>query len=341
MSTLPGDELKSKDNQDAVFINRGSDENTTSEESGFSAENFLSALDEVAVSFSEDLQADLISINSEMNMDIVRNFIGQVMQYKRHDQLLLFLTTPGGEAGAAYKIASFAHEQYKDGFSIVINDYCKSAGTICALGANELVISDKGELGPIDVQLGIKENDGFWEFHSGLEIDASFDTLNQKVLDMFVSQVDKFMGEWGGAVSLAMATKIATRLTVGVFAPLYTRFDPLDIGRVSRGMNIAMQYGLRLAESGGNLLEDEEQPHSLLRLTYGYPEHGFVIDRAEAKKLFKQVRAPNEWENMLADGLEYLVNTGFIIENKDRSVWFLSPPREDEGHEGDDHDEED
>ena len=39
----------------------------------------------------------------------------------------------------------------------------------------------------------------------------------------------------------------------------------------------------------------------------GYPDHGFVIDRAESKELFKNVRAPNENEKKLADHLQQII----------------------------------
>ena len=50
--------------------------------------------------------------------------------------VLLVLETYGGSADAAYKCARHLQDSYKK-FSVLVAGYCKSAGTIFAIGANE------------------------------------------------------------------------------------------------------------------------------------------------------------------------------------------------------------
>jgi ClpP class serine protease len=38
-----------------------------------------------------------------------------------------------------------------------VSGYCKSAGTLIALGANELAFGEHGELGPLDVQIAKRD----------------------------------------------------------------------------------------------------------------------------------------------------------------------------------------
>ena len=52
-------------------------------------------------------------------------------------------------------------------------------------------------------------------------------------------------------------------------------------------MRIASEYGERLGKE--NLVEG-----GLNRLVAAYPTHGFVIDRTEAKEIFKSVQKPSE-----------------------------------------------
>ena len=43
-------------------------------------------------------------------------------------------------------------------FIVLVSGYCKSAGTLVACGAHELVFSDAGEIGPIDIQMEKKDD---------------------------------------------------------------------------------------------------------------------------------------------------------------------------------------
>jgi ClpP class serine protease len=65
--------------------------------------------------------------------------------------LELFLLSPGGFADSAFKMARLCQRIVGEGrFSVLIPYYAKSAATILALGADELVMGAPSELGPID-----------------------------------------------------------------------------------------------------------------------------------------------------------------------------------------------
>lgn len=72
-------------------------------------------------------------------------------------------------------------------------------------------------------------------------------------------------------------------------------------------MNIAWSYGLRLVKEGKNITQD-----SVDRLVQYYPSHNFVIDRAEAGELFKEVKEPSTLEQSLSNslGLRAFLPTG-------------------------------
>jgi len=85
-------------------------------------------------------------------------------------------------------------------------------------------------------------------------------------------------------------------LTKALFGPISQQVDPLHVGEAFRSMNIAKAYGERLVESGKNLSAEK-----LDELISDYPSHGFVIDRIEAGKIFKNVREANAEEQALLD----------------------------------------
>ena len=96
--------------------------------------------------------------------------------------------------------------------------------------------------------------------------------------------------------------------------------DPLHIGEAARAMSIAGHYGQRLLLSSQNIGKKE-----LAYLLSEYPSHGFVIDRGEAERLFKNVRKPTEKENSLAELLGLKSRWPDILPTRDGlSFNFLS-----------------
>jgi hypothetical protein len=73
----------------------------------------------------------------------------------------LMLHTGGGDIDAAEKLISLVRKRVGDGkLRVVIPDFAKSAGTLMALGADCLIMSDTSELGPIDPQIVLADADG-------------------------------------------------------------------------------------------------------------------------------------------------------------------------------------
>ena len=170
--------------------------------------------------------------------------------------------------------------------------YCKSAGTLLALGARELVIADAGELGPLDVQMTRK--DEIFDTQSGLTAPAAVSTLNTRAFEAFEKFMLNFKLKAGPSVTTRAATDLATQLTCGLFAGIYQRIDPMHIGEAGRAMDIARKYG-QILMSGSRNFSDA----SLDKLVSEYPSHGFIIDRQEAKKIFEHVREPSNLEESL------------------------------------------
>jgi ClpP class serine protease len=97
-------------------------------------------------------QYDVFLYNGGIERSEDLRFIEFIADNKKHDALKLVLVTPGGNPDAAYKIARYIQSTYGD-FHCFVPGFCKSAGTLLAIGANELIFSPYGELGPLDVQL--------------------------------------------------------------------------------------------------------------------------------------------------------------------------------------------
>lgn len=206
------------------------------------------------------------------------------------------LVSEGGDPDSAYRISRLFQGSY-DKFTAIISGWCKSAGTLCALGAHELVFGDFGELGPLDIQYYKKDEIG--EMASGLVVREALSKLHTHAFDLFENSMLGITAKGGGQISFKVASDVAVRLAVGICEPLYKQIDPIVLGDLERGMTIAKAYGERLQIKGKNFRLDKLQA-----LVESYPSHGFVIDIREAETLFENVRPCNENEQELLVALE-------------------------------------
>jgi hypothetical protein len=170
-------------------------------------------------------------------------------------------------------------------FYVYIDTFCKSAGTILAIGADVLIMSDYGELGPIDAQ--IRKTDEVGERSSGLTPMDALSALDELATEHFFDLVKALRGgrDREMVFSTKMASEIASKITVGLFGNIYSQIDPMRLGEFNRVTRIALEYGSRLSHN--NL-----HPNKLRHLLSEYPAHNFVIDRKEAKEIFKLVEKP-------------------------------------------------
>ena len=73
----------------------------------------------------------------------------------------LLLHTGGGDIDAAEKLMSMLSDAAGTApLRVIVPDYAKSAGTLMALGANLIIMSDSSELGPIDPQIETQDSEG-------------------------------------------------------------------------------------------------------------------------------------------------------------------------------------
>ena len=93
------------------------------------------------------------------------------------------LHTVGGDIDATEKIVSMLRTRVGRGrLRVIVPDFAKSAGTLIALAADKIVMSDSSELGPIDPQFLKRDPDGNEQWHSVLNYLAAYRELNDRLL---------------------------------------------------------------------------------------------------------------------------------------------------------------
>lgn len=209
--------------------------------------------------------------------------------------IVLILTTSGGLANAAYRIARTLQNTFAR-FHLYVPAYCKSAGTLIALGAHELIIESVGELGPLDVQL--VQRDEIGQRKSGMVMRTAFEGLAQETLDVFDRIMMGIKVASQGSISFDTAARIASTIAPAVMSPVYAQINPEDLGNDLRDLHVATQYGKRLIVEGQNC-----KSGAVDHLVSGYPSHDFIIDRMEAENLFQRVNLPDESLALLTNEL--------------------------------------
>lgn len=244
------------------------------------------------------MNADFFLYNGPLERGADLEFIelvGHAQQRSNADKCALLLVTPGGNPDAAFKIGRYLQERYSH-LSVIVPGLCKSAGTLLAISAHELVYTPYGELGPLDVQMS--KEDKLLGLESGLNTGEAFRALEQRATDTFHKIWQDLLSMSNGVVSFQTASACATQMVGALFGPIFARIDAEEVGSRSRAMRIGEDYGIRLSLGGNNVKEK-----TLERLARSYPSHSFVIDFLEAQALFHRVRMANEEEAQLIASL--------------------------------------
>lgn len=198
--------------------------------------------------------------------------------HSRKPKVTVLISTPGGSADEAFRIMRLFQEKYKE-VHVVIIGACYSAGTLFALGADKIFMSDGATLGPLDVQ--IRKEDDVARMSGECYRRALYD-IGSSAQMIFAQNFSKLKLHRRLPLSTSTASKIATEIAVGLLSPITARIEPIKLGEMMRSQMIGASYGKRLMS---RCYRSEEIELILTNLTSGYPSHGTVIDFEESKKL--------------------------------------------------------
>ncbi len=237
---------------------------------------------ELALKLRKELDARIYIYNGLISEEGMTNLILCDEEENGPPNTLLILVTYGGWANAAYKIARYLQDT-SDIFYLSVPSYCKSAGTLLALGAHEIFMDTVSELGPLDVQL--LQRDEIGRRRSGMVIKTAFEGLADECVKLFENVLFNIKNNSRDNISFETASRIASDIVNGVMPSVYSQISPDSLGSDLRDLRIAQAYGERLSEISGN-----PKPGAVSHLVSRYPSHDFIIDRDEADELFEHVK---------------------------------------------------
>lgn len=222
-----------------------------------------------------------------ISMEGYRRICTQIKNNKKKDKVMLCLATYGGDPNAGFRIGRALQHHYDGNVTIYIPNICKSAGTLTVIAAKKVIMHNQGELGPLDIQL--RKDDELGVSNSGLDIFKTLETLEDRANLAFSKYLRSI--RFGQGISTKMSAEMATKLVDAIINPIAEQIDPMKIGEHQRANDIAYEYGKRLSKTSNSLKDNNTTLEKLIR---GYPTHGFVIDRKEAKTLFSCVESADK-----------------------------------------------
>jgi hypothetical protein len=230
---------------------------------------------------------------------------------QENEKVALVIDSPGGNPAAAYRLATFLRDRC-GGFVAVVPRWAKSAATLLALGADEIIVGEYGELGPLDMQLPDPQTD---ELASALNEYQSLYQLYEFAWSAFDDTMRRLRRRFQLTTTELMP--IAIRAAIGLTRPLLEDLDTVHYTYVSRELMLAHEYAIRLLR---HKYEEDEASDIADHLVGDYYDHGFVIDAEEAALIgLRTVKKPSANQgqilNEMATQLDGLTILGRIEES--------------------------
>lgn len=239
-------------------------------------------------------------------------FAARFAGLERGQSVALLLDSRGGDARCAYEIAKLLRK-HCGGFVAVVPRRAKSAATLICLGADEIILGEYGELGPLDVQVMDPDRE---EWISGLDEVQCLERLNAFALTAFDQAMFLLIKRTGMKVATLLPHVI--RLVTDMTEPMFQSVDVVRYTQMSRSLKVGEEYARRLMVSKYG----EEVANDIARkLVEKYPEHGFVIDRQEATEIgLNPMQATDEQIGIMEEIGENLRGLTAIGRMAERSV---------------------
>lgn len=181
-------------------------------------------------------------------------------------KLDLFIYSRGGASDVPWTLVSmFRQYCHKGSFSVLIPYRAHSAATVICLGADEIVMTKKAELGPIDATIT-----------RGPYNPTEGDTKER--LPVSVEDVTGYFS------LLARFGCERPNEKMEGFRELTRKVHPLALGAVNRLLDETKLVGLRLLNTRAKPFSEEENNHIIKQLSSEVYSHNHAINRTEAVK---------------------------------------------------------
>jgi hypothetical protein len=227
-------------------------------------------------------------VGSQVGWDAVR-FMRELLDSVGHVETIdLCLITRGGNILTPLRLISLLREFGKK-VNVLVPYMALSAGTLIALGADEIVMGAMGELGPVDPSVSNQFN----PILEAEDIQGQANTKPRPRIPISVEDVTSYLN---------FAKSNAALDSVGMaqaFTALTTRVHPLALGNILRNHNLIRHLAKALLLMHMNATADKDKIELIVKkLTEELFSHEYLITRDEASRIgLKAVKPSDKVEN--------------------------------------------
>lgn len=200
--------------------------------------------------------------------------------YAKNRTIDLVLDTLGGSLDSAYRTVLFL-SQFTSKLRVYVPRRAKSAGTLIAIGAQELYLAPFAELGPLDTQIHDPRNPT--EKVSALDCFQSVDYVRGFGIDTMKQALVALGKEMETGIPLSQLLNTAAAFANSCTESMLANVVALDFGGWGRTLEIGQRYIQYLLRRTG--YEDGKVKSISRRLVYAYTHHPFPIDIIEAQEI--------------------------------------------------------
>ena len=242
---------------------------------------------------------DRENVSTRIAPDVLPVLYRHLRLFKRPKRIDLFLYTRGGDVLTPWRMVHLIRE-FAPLFDVLIPFRAYSSGTLICLGADEIVMTKMGELGPIDPSV--------------INAFNPQDPQNPSArVPVNVEDVYSYL-----ALARELAGLSGEEHLAKVFTLLAERIHPLALGNVHRNYLLVRSLARRLLDLRHEPFSEERMRHIIDSLTEKLYAHNHMISRQEAAREIRlPVVFPSErleqllWELYEDFAAELLVNQPF------------------------------
>jgi hypothetical protein len=217
----------------------------------------------------------------------------------KDEPVALVLNSPGGSARCAYGLARILHRRC-GGFTAIVPDAAMSAATLLTLGADRILMGPDASLGPLDAQLLDIETE---TYGSVLNEVQALERLRAYALESVDETMQLLLGRTGKRVETLLPHVL--RFVTDSMQPLLNKIDVVHYNERARILKVGEEYAVRLLHRHHPPVSGRPDIARQIAsiLVESYPEHGFWIDREEAKKIGLPIAPPDEKLDAILEAL--------------------------------------
>jgi hypothetical protein len=254
--------------------------------------------------------------NSPIDMSMIRPFYEHLAQLDHAKGLDLMIHTNGGDGIVPWRLVSLIRD-FTDDFNVIIPYSCFSAGTLIALGANNIFMGKMGMMGPTDASVS--------NFFNPI--------INNQIVPISVEDVSAYISFVKDDFGITHEDELVEGLK-----SLTDKIHPLSLGNIKRQTSQSRMMAEKLLKLHYSIEQEHKIKDIVEKLTSKSYYHGHPINRKEAKEdigLNNVINLENtledlywnlylEYENIMKLNIPWNINEEFSIFEKNSINDLLS-----------------